>query len=208
MEGGAWWAAVHGVTKSRTRLSDFTFPFHFHALEKAVATPSSVPAWRIPGTGEPGGLPFMGSHRVELDWKRLSRSSIKGLPWWLNGKESTCQCRRHGFNPCSGRIPRTPEQLSPFATTTEAPRPRSCAPQQKKPLQSEACTLQLKRSLHLPQLEKNQCSNEDPAWPKNEKKTTKLVYGVVPTWILSGKYYCSHSYKNRIKNYLWLTVHF
>ena len=65
MDGGAWWAAVHGVTKSRTRLSDFTFTFHFHALEKEIATHSSVLAWRIPGTGEPGGLPSMGSHRVE-----------------------------------------------------------------------------------------------------------------------------------------------
>ena len=64
MDGGAWWAAVHGVAKSRTWLSDFTFTFHFHALEKAMATHSSVLAWRIPGTGEPGGLPSMGSHRV------------------------------------------------------------------------------------------------------------------------------------------------
>ena len=60
-------AAVHGVAKSRTRLSDFTFPFHFHALEKAMAPHSSVLAWRIPGTGEPGGLPSMGSHRVGHD---------------------------------------------------------------------------------------------------------------------------------------------
>ena len=67
MDGGAWWAAVHGVTKSRTRLSDFTFTFHFHALEKEMATPSSVLAWRIPGTGEPGGLPSMGLHRVRHD---------------------------------------------------------------------------------------------------------------------------------------------
>ena len=64
MDRGAWPAAVHGVAKSRTRLSNFTFTFHFHALEKAMATYSSVLAWRIPGTGEPGGLPFMGSHRV------------------------------------------------------------------------------------------------------------------------------------------------
>ena len=64
MDGGAWWAAVDGVTKSRTRLSDFTFPFHFHALEKEMATHSSVLAWRIPGRGEPGGLLSMGSHRV------------------------------------------------------------------------------------------------------------------------------------------------
>ena len=67
MDWGAWSAAVHGVAKSRTRLSDFTFTFHFHALEKEMATHSSVPALRIPGTGEPGGLPSMGSHRVGHD---------------------------------------------------------------------------------------------------------------------------------------------
>ena len=67
MGRGAWWAAVHGVSKSRTRLSDFTFPLHFHALEKEMATHSSVLAWRIPGTGEPGGLLSMGSHRVGHD---------------------------------------------------------------------------------------------------------------------------------------------
>ena len=66
MDRGAWWASVHGVL-SRTRLSDFTFIFYFHALEKEMATHSSVLAWRIPGTGEPGGLPFMGSHRVGHD---------------------------------------------------------------------------------------------------------------------------------------------
>ena len=63
-DGGAWWAAVHGVAKSRTRLSDFTLTFHFHALEKEMATHSSVLAWRIPRTGEPGGLQSLGSHRV------------------------------------------------------------------------------------------------------------------------------------------------
>ena len=67
MDGGAWQAAVHGVAKSRTRLSDFTFTFHFHALEKDMATHSSVLAWRIPETGEPGGLPSVGSHRVGHD---------------------------------------------------------------------------------------------------------------------------------------------
>ena len=67
MEGGAWKAAVHGVAKSRTRLSDFTFTFHFHALENEMATHSSVLAWRIPGTGEPDGLLSMGSHRVRHD---------------------------------------------------------------------------------------------------------------------------------------------
>ena len=64
MDGGAWQAAVSGVAKSRTRLSDFSVTFHFHALEKEMATHSSVLAWRIPGTGEPGGLPSLGSHRV------------------------------------------------------------------------------------------------------------------------------------------------
>ena len=63
MDGGAWKAAVHGVAEGRTRLSDFTFTFHLQALEKEMATYSSVLAWRIPGTGEPGGLPSMGSHR-------------------------------------------------------------------------------------------------------------------------------------------------
>ena len=67
MGRGAWWAAVHGVMKSRTQLSDFTFTFHFHALEKEMATHSS-----IPGTGEPGGLPSMGSHRVGHDWDDLA----------------------------------------------------------------------------------------------------------------------------------------
>ena len=67
MDGEAWQAIVHGVVKSRTRLRDFTFTFHFHALEKEMATHSSVLAWRIPGTGEPGGLPSMGLHRVGHD---------------------------------------------------------------------------------------------------------------------------------------------
>ena len=64
MDGGAWWAAVHGIAKSRTGPSDFTFTFHFHALEKEMATRSSVLAWRISGMREPGGLPSMGSDRV------------------------------------------------------------------------------------------------------------------------------------------------
>ena len=72
MDGGAWWAAVHGVTKSRTLLSDFTFTFHFHTLEKEMTTHSRVPAWRIPGTGEPGGLPSMGLHRVRHDWSDIA----------------------------------------------------------------------------------------------------------------------------------------
>ena len=75
MDGGAWWAAVHGVSGSRTRRSDFTFTFHFHALEKEIVTHSSVLAWRIPGLGEPGGLPSMGSHRVGHDWSDLAAAA-------------------------------------------------------------------------------------------------------------------------------------
>ena len=67
MDGGAWQAAVHGVANSQTQLRDFSFTFHFHALEKEMATHCSVLAWRILGTGEPGGLPSMGSHRVGHD---------------------------------------------------------------------------------------------------------------------------------------------
>ena len=67
MDGGAWWATVHGVSKSQTRLSDFTFTFQFHALEKEMATRSSILDWRIPGMGEPGGRLSMGSHRVGHD---------------------------------------------------------------------------------------------------------------------------------------------
>ena len=79
MDGGAWWAAVHGVAKSRTRLSDFTFTFHFHALEEEMVTHSSVLAWRIPGMAGPGGLPSMGSHKSRTRLKGLSSSSSRGV---------------------------------------------------------------------------------------------------------------------------------
>ena len=82
MDGGAWKAAVHGVAEGRTRLSDFTFTFHFQALEKEMATHSSVLAWRIPGSGEPAGLPSMGSHRVGHDRRDLAA--------YLNGLQYTC----------------------------------------------------------------------------------------------------------------------
>ena len=92
VDGRAWKAAVHGVAKGRTWLSDFTFTFHFHALEKEMATHSSVLAWRIPGTGKPGGLPSMGSHRVRHDWRYLAAAAaVQGLhnvfdlPSWPNG---------------------------------------------------------------------------------------------------------------------------
>ena len=76
MDGGVWKAAVHGVAEGRTRLIDFTFTFHFSALEKEMATHSSVLAWRIPGTGEPGGLPSMGSHRVGHDLSDLAAAAV------------------------------------------------------------------------------------------------------------------------------------
>ena len=75
MDRGAWWAAVHGVAKSWTWLSDFAFTFHFHALEKEMAAHSRVLAWRVPGTGEPGGLPSTGSHRVGHGWSDLAAAA-------------------------------------------------------------------------------------------------------------------------------------
>ena len=89
MDGGVWLAAVHGVARSRTRLSDFTLTFHFHALEEEMATHSSVLAWRIPGTGEPGGLPSMGSHRVGHDGSDLA-AAAEGL-----AQVSSMQYRLH-----------------------------------------------------------------------------------------------------------------
>ena len=87
MDGGAWWAAVHEVARSRTRLSDFTFTFHFHALEKEMVTHSSIFAWRIPGTGEPVGLPSLGSHRVGHDRRDLAAAAAiilnEGGSWVL-----------------------------------------------------------------------------------------------------------------------------
>ena len=85
MDGGAWRAAVHGVAEGRTRLSDFTFTFHFHALEKEMVTHSSVLAWRIPGMGEPGELPSMGLHRVGHDWSDLAVGRWRALGLFLLG---------------------------------------------------------------------------------------------------------------------------
>ena len=89
MDGGAWKAAVHGVAEGWTWLSDFTFTFQFHALEKEMATHSSVLAWRVPGTGEPGGLPSVGSHRVGHDWSGLA-AAVKAMvfPVVMHGCES------------------------------------------------------------------------------------------------------------------------
>ena len=90
MDRWAWWAAVHGVAKSRTWLSDFPFSFPFHALEKDMATHSSVLACRIPGTVEPGGLPSTGSHRVGLDWSDLAAEAAKN--------SIACYCWKTAWN--------------------------------------------------------------------------------------------------------------
>ena len=84
MDGGAWKAAVHGVPEGRTWLSDFTFTFHFHALEKEMATLSSIFAWRIPGIEEPSGLPSLGSHRVGQDWSDLAAAAAAAVGWYQN----------------------------------------------------------------------------------------------------------------------------
>ena len=90
MGGGAWWAAVHGVARSRARLSDFTFTFHFHALEKAMATHSSTLSWRIPGTEEPGGLPSMGSRL--MGQKHQGKVQPKA-PGWASGAPRTTRVK-------------------------------------------------------------------------------------------------------------------
>ena len=107
-DGGAWWAAVHGVAKSRTWLRDFTFTFHFHALEKEMATHSSVLAWRIPGMGEPGGLQSMRSLRVGhnsatslslftfMHWRRKWQPTPMFLPGESQGLGSLVGCRLWG----------------------------------------------------------------------------------------------------------------
>ena len=122
MDGGAWRATVHGVAEGRTRLSDFTFTFHFHALEREMTTHSSVLAWRIPGTGEPGVLPSMGLHRVGDDWNDLAvwlfvwedegycESVVLVYAIWplingSDGKESTCNAGDLSLIPGLGRSP-------------------------------------------------------------------------------------------------------
>ena len=111
MDRGAWSAAVHGISRSWTRRSNFTFTFHFHALEKEMATHSSVLAWRISGTGKPGGLPSLGSHRVGHDWSDLAAAAAAayiytlGFPCSSVGKESACNAGDPGSIPGLGRSP-------------------------------------------------------------------------------------------------------
>ena len=110
MDGGAWWATVHGIAEGRTRLSNFTFTFHCHALEKEMATHSNVLAWRVPGMGEPGGLPSLGSHRVGHDRSDLAAAAatsnlVSGLPQGLSGKDPACNAGHAVLIPGSGRSP-------------------------------------------------------------------------------------------------------
>ena len=105
MDGGAWWAAVHGVARSRTRLSDFTFTFQFYALEKEMATHLRILAWRIPGTGEPGGLPSMRSHRVGHDWRDLAAAAAwcgaGALTVFSNISRQIANCQHNPLNQLS-----------------------------------------------------------------------------------------------------------
>ena len=113
MDGGAWCAAVHGVAKSRTRLSDFTFTFHFHALEKEMATHSSVLPWKVPGMGEPGGLLSMESHRVRHDWSDLAAAAAI----LLSKVRSHRQC--HWADNCSNissKLKRAQRERVPFVS--------------------------------------------------------------------------------------------
>ena len=116
MDGGARWAAVHGVAKSRTRLSNLTFTFHFHASEKEMASHSSVLVWRIPGMGEPGGLPSMGLHRVGHNWSDLAAAAAEaaGVSIFFLFLSRMCNIflptfpshsDRPGFDPLAGKIP-------------------------------------------------------------------------------------------------------
>ena len=109
-----WWAAVHGVAKSRIQLSDFTFTFHFHALEKEMATHSSVLAWRIPGTGEPGGLPSMRSHRVRHDLAAAATNpqvQEAALHW---GYLNTHRVQHQGYHfNCAIKLSSTERQMLP-----------------------------------------------------------------------------------------------
>ena len=105
MDRGAWQAAVHEVTKSQTWLSDFTFFFHFHALEKVMATHYSALAWRIPGMAEPGGLPSMGSHRVRHDWSNLAASSFPNTICWKDFLSLLCIFWRQKWQPTPVFLP-------------------------------------------------------------------------------------------------------
>ena len=119
--GEVCWAAVHGVAKSQTRLSSFTFTFHLHALEKDMATHSSVLAWRIPGTGEPAGLPSMGSHSVWHDWSDASDSFEER--WWNQELDTYFQ-----FSSVAQSCPTLwPYGLQHSRLPCPSPTPRACS---------------------------------------------------------------------------------
>ena len=115
MDGGARWATVHGVAESWTRLSYFTFTFHSYALEKEMATHSSVLAWRIPGTGEPGGLPSMGSHRVGHDWSDLAAAAAAVQFSHSVMSNSLWPRELHARPPCPSPTPRVYSNSCPLS---------------------------------------------------------------------------------------------
>ena len=194
MDGGAWWAAVHGVMKSRTRLRDFPFTFHFHALEKEMATHSRVLAWRIPGTVEPDGLLSMGSHRVGHDrsdlaavaaaWKDKDGgfpggSMVKNLPpvqktqvWSLVQEDPTCctatKPMRHNYWACALEL--GDSNCWTYALLLLKPmHPWACVLQQEATAMGSLHTA-TEGSPDLLQLEKSLHSNEDPAQSKINKQ--------------------------------------
>ena len=166
-----------------------------------MATHSSVLAMWIPGTGEPGGLPSMGSHRVGHDWSDLAaavavivKTRVHRRPWWPKGWESACRCRRHGFSSGSGKIPHATEQLSPCTTTTEpilySPRAATTEPKccsywslwalasvlcNERPPQWEAWAQQLESNLSSPQPGKASVQQQRLSITK-KKKTDKMNY--------------------------------
>ena len=114
MDGGAWWATVHGIAESPTRLSNFTFTFHSYALEKETATHCSVLALRIPGTGEPGGLPSMGLHRVGHDWSDLAAAAELKKRWrWIHWRSIHVFIDRPAPNICETQGKSNLEAQSP-----------------------------------------------------------------------------------------------
>ena len=134
MDRGAWQAAVHGVAESWTRLSDFTLTFHFHALEKEMATHSSVLAWRIPGIGEPGGLPSIGLHRVRHNWSDLAAAAAAAL--FLKELRKLCLSVQDLWF-CT--------ELEPYSTHSSSYWLSSCARNRK----GHACDLHLDHSCSL-----------------------------------------------------------
>ena len=157
MDREAWRAAVHGVAKSWTRLSDFTFTFHFHALEKEMAPHSSVLAWRIPGTGEPGGVPSMGSHRVRHDWSDLAAAA------WHNY-----------YLPVTG--------VDAGDKVIDQTRPRLHAHRAYDPVGKRNINQIIIQSLFVTNARKDNCDLVRGMWPSQEVKEGFLEEATIRSW--------------------------